>query len=341
MLTTWEFSSRSEAERLIHCARQIVVGFYKSNGFTVLPFIPNQDNSKIVSFPDLAYNTIPRFWDQVRKINVDSFPLVIETKLLDSVTALIESSHLPSPEYSKLAELWAKAESDIIAKIYEVLPSKKDIIKNIFIHPTSFGTSCSFNQIEDNGDVIIYLRQGGGIHTIVEAIITVLTRNDIYSKLSGLWSESEMITDFLVTESAIATVLQKYESVELYNPTIKNTRLKEIASLTQQSNDFYKKLGLPNFEAPFAIVDNSPRLFQKPLDVLSASESNLIRVLIENQNQVVDFDTIGTMLFKNEDDFSLFAISKTIQRLRDKLESMGISGSYIQTLRGKGYLLKN
>ena len=63
--------------------------------------------------------------------------------------------------------------------------------------------------------------------------------------------------------------------------------------------------------------------------------------LIRNSNTVTEIDDIGSVIFKSEDNFSLYAISKTIQRLRDKLEANGISGSYIQTLRGKGYLLKN
>lgn len=63
--------------------------------------------------------------------------------------------------------------------------------------------------------------------------------------------------------------------------------------------------------------------------------------LIKNSNNVVSFDQISDIIFVNEEKFSLFALAKFIQRLREKLEMNGISGSFIQTLRGKGYLLKN
>jgi DNA-binding response OmpR family regulator len=63
--------------------------------------------------------------------------------------------------------------------------------------------------------------------------------------------------------------------------------------------------------------------------------------LIENSNSFVSFDAIADNFSDSDENFSLYAISKTIQRLRNKLETNGISGSYIQTLRGQGYLLKN
>ncbi|MBI2464682.1 winged helix-turn-helix transcriptional regulator [Candidatus Shapirobacteria bacterium] len=341
MLTRWVYSIETESERLMHCARQIACGFYRSNGFTVLPYTPSQYLSQIVTFPNLSYNNIPRFWEQVRKINVDSFPLVIDPKLFNTITKLLGSIDIKKPQFDEVKELWTQCESEVISEIYKVLPQKNNIIKKITIHPTSFGTSCSFNQIEDTGEVIMYLREGSGVHTITEAIITVLTRLDISNKLSGLWAESEMITDFLVTQTSIAKVIEKYEAAEFFQPTIRGTRGKETAKIIQESNQYYQKLGLPSFDQPFSLVDDKPHLFNKPMLDLSQTELGLFRELIKNQNQVVDFDSLGSSISKDEDDFSLYAISKTVQRLRDKFEANGISGSYIQTLRGKGYLLKN
>ena len=341
MLTTWEYSAKSEAQRLVHCAHQIVVGFYKSNGFTVLPVNPNIDNAHIVTFPDLPYNSIPRFWEQVKKVDVNNLPLVIDSKTLNSVIGLINTSNLIQPDYSKTQKLWEQAESDTIAQIYKVLPGKTNQIKKIIIYPTSFGTSSSFNWISTTGEVVIFLREDQGIHAITESIITSLTRADVYEKLEGLWAESEIITDYLITETSIATVLQKYENISAYIPTLKGIRVKELVKLTQESDKFYQKLGIPSFDKPFSHTDTSPQLFGKPIENLTDTEKNLALALIQRSNQIVDFDSLGNAIFKNEDDFSLYAISKTVQRLRDKFELNGISGSYIQTLRGKGYMLKN
>lgn len=341
MKTVWEYSIKSEAERLIHCAHQIIVGFYKTNNFIVLPYNPGVKNTHIVTFPDISYTKIHRFWKSVKKVNVHTLPLRCDPKLVSDVSEVLKSFNLPELQFKKVKELWQKAEKDIIHEIYKVLPEKNNTIKRITIYPTLFGTSSSFNWIEKNGEIIMYLREDQGIHTLTESIVTALTRKDVYDKLGGLWEESEIITDYLITETSIAKVLQKYESNNKYTPTLKGVRIKEQAKLIQQSNEFYKKLSIPSFDKPFSYNGLVPEILGKPVENLTLAEKNLLLNLIKNSNSLTTIDTIGNAIFKTEDNFSLYAIAKTIQRLRDKLETNGISGSYIQTLRGKGYVLKN
>ncbi|MCU0287429.1 MAG: helix-turn-helix domain-containing protein, partial [Acidobacteria bacterium] len=69
-------------------------------------------------------------------------------------------------------------------------------------------------------------------------------------------------------------------------------------------------------------------------------EKSVFNLLLNNSHQIVTIDQIGETLFPDTpNDFSLYSVSKTIQRLRDKLEQNGISGSIIQTKRHGGYLL--
>lgn len=341
MRTLWEYSSRSEAERLLHSAHQISVGFYKTNNFIVLPYNPNINNANIVTFPYLPYQKIPRFWEQVKKVDVNTLPIKVDAKLVDATEKLLSTSNLPEPDFSKTQELWQTVENEVINEIYKVLPNKKNAINKITIFPTSFGTSSSFNWINKKGEIIIYLREGQGIHAICEAIITSLNRSDIYNKLEGLWQESEIITDYLVTETSIAKVLQKYEKAINYIPTLKGVRIKQQAKLLAESDEFYKKLGIPNFNKPFSLNGLIPEINKTPIENLNIKERLILKKLIEKANIVVTFDELADEVFNNENDFSLYAIAKTMQRLRDKLEANGISGSYIQTLRGKGYVLKN
>jgi len=332
MLTTWEYSVKTEAERLIHCAHQIVVGFYKTNNFLVLPHTPNNSDSQVVIFPDLNYQKISRFWEKVTKVNIDNLPMVIDLNIIEQVSNLILENNIKKPEFGKVKMLWEKVETEVIGEIYKVIPSKKDIIKKIVIYPTVFGTSSSFNVFKDNDEIIIYLREDQGIYAIVESIISSLICLDVVNNLDGVWQEIEMVTDYLVTQTSITKVLVKYEEIGGYLPTLKGVRGKEQVKLMQESDEFYKKLGISMNKRQFSVND---------FNNLTNTEKNLLNILIKNENQITDFDTIGGAIFKTEDDFSLYAISKTIQRLRDKFEVNGISGSYIQTLRGKGYMLKN
>lgn len=342
MVTKWEYSIETEAERLIHCAHQMAVEFYHVNNFIVLPYTPKQTYVNIVTFPDLAYNNIPRFWEKVKKVQVSDFPMKINKSLLESVKKQLSLQNMETPDCKNTKKLWKKAEKEILSNIYKIIPSKKNLITKIIIYPTSFGTSSSFNWFNPKkGEIIMYLRQDQGIYTITEAIITSLARDEIYKDLGGIWQESEIITDWILTKSSLTKVLQKYENIKYFVPTLKGTRIKQQAKLLAESEEFYKKLGLPTKSKIFNLNGLTPEIHKKPVENLSAKEKILLRLLVQKAGGVTTFDEIGENIFSSENDFSLYAISKTIERLRTKLEQNGISGSYIQTLRGQGYVLKN
>jgi len=342
MIAVWKYSLETEAQRLLHCAHQIVIGFYRVNNFIVLPYTPKAGNALIVTFPDLPYNTIPRFWDRVKKINIDDFPLQIKSNLLRQTTTLLKNANLPAPDLQKTKKLWEKAGDKILNEIYRIMPAKRDRIKKIVIHPTSFGTTCSFNLSKKGVDYVeMYLRQDQGISTIAEAILTSLIRPDIYEKLGGVWQESEIVADWLLTQSSLAGVIRKYEKKSNFVPTIKGTRIKQQARLISESDKFYKKLGLPAQTKVFNLNGLTPEIHKRPIENLNPKEKILLRELIQKENTILTFDEIADSLSQNEEQFSLWALAKLVERLRTKLEENGLSGSYIQTLRGQGYILKN
>ncbi len=339
-VTTWEYSLDTEAKRILHTAHQTYVGFYKNNGFIVLPKKVTTFNSNTVVLPELDFNSIPKFWKLVSKIDIYANPMVIDSNLLSKFNELLSRQKLQIPDYNRTKEIWEKAEKEIIEVIYDVLPDKKGKIKKITINPTKTGTVCSFDWTE-NGEYFVLLRDDQGIHKIVEALVTSLTREDVYEKLSGLWQESEIIADFLITQTKIAKVLEKYDGVDKYTATIKSLRVKDVGKLNTLSDEYYRKLRMPNYDTPFSLNGLTPEINKKPIQNLTHSEKQIMYLLIKKSNGIVSFDEIADTIFKNDDNFSLFALAKFIQRLREKLEKNGISGSFIQTLRGKGYLLKN
>lgn len=341
--TVWEYSLETEAKRLLHCAHQMTVGFYRVNNFKVLPFPIEKKNALAVSFPDLNYISIPRFWENVRKININNFPIQAKSDLVIQTIDLLKKANLPAPQFQNTEILWGKACKEILNTIYQIIPSKKGLVKEIIIYPTSFGTSSSFNVFkrESNDKIIIYLREDQGIATIAEAILTSLIRADIYEKLDGVWQESEIITDWLISESYLNKVLAKYERKSSFIPTIKGIRTKQQARLEQKSENFYRKLGLPAEKGIFSLNGLIPEIDKKPVSNFTETEKIALMLLVQKANKLVTFDDLADIFCKNKDGFSLWAISKGIQRLRDKLEVNGVSGSYIQTMRGQGYLLKN
>ncbi|MEK9201276.1 MAG: winged helix-turn-helix domain-containing protein [Patescibacteria group bacterium] len=332
MQTVWNYSTRHEAERLIHCAHQIATGFFKINGFIVLPY-PAIAEDNIVSIPTLPYLSIPRFWQRASRIDLSTLPIIAPKDLVDETEDLIKKANLPQPDFSQLKELWDKNQDTIIKTIYQVIPGKKDSISKIEIWPTAFGTGCSFNRHKKPGDsIILWLRADQNIGSIVEAILTSLTRQDVYDQLGGLWQESEIIVDWLLTFSPLAEIIKKIDPDWTKTLTIKSTRTKQSASLMQRSDKFLHSVG-----APAVGID---AIRQIPTSSFSSRERELLDLLIAKSPNFATMDEIGDILFRNnEDAYSLSAIAKAMQRLRDHLEQTGISGSYIQTKRGEGYLL--
>lgn len=342
MQTIWDYSLESEAKRLIHCAHQMAVGFYRVNNFLVLPYPKTKNNLFTVSFPDLTYTTIKRFWDKAKKTDVHRFPIKVHKKYLQEVTKLLEDSHsFTEPSYFHIKVAWAKAEKEVLCEIVNLLPNTKGKIKDIIIHPTKFGTTVSFNRSKDNLTTVeMYIREDANIYEITEALLTHLTRPTVYDKYDGLWAESEIIVDFLIGETNLAKVLKKY-SKALYLPTSKIIRAQQNAKLLAQSDMFYKKLGLPIHEKAFDIKNNKLFVTGHLAENLTERELTILKLLVTNSNKVTTFDEIYDALYKEDKEFSLWAIAKLMQRVRNKLEENGVSGSYIQTLRGQGYLLKN
>jgi len=333
MVTKWEYTRDHEILRILHGAKAIANGFYKLNGFIVLPYPQFHSHGRIVPFPDLPYLNIPRFWEKAAKIDIKNLPsdnFKIDPVLISQVGKLCEKVDFPTPDFSQTQKIWSKYETQIIKTIYSLIPSKKDSISKIHVWPTLFDTTTSFNICTTSPqDIYIWLRQDQGIAAIIEAILTSITRNDVYENLDGIWQESEFLVDWLITYSPLNTIIKQADPNWKSNLTIKNTRSKQDGSLTEKSALFMDKLGIPSINhTTISSINFSPR------------EKEIIDLLSSVSPHAVSNDQIGNILFRqNPDDYSLFAISKTIQRLRDKLEQNGISGSFIQTKRGEGYLL--
>lgn len=348
--TAWEWSLQIEAKRLIHTAHSIADGFFRVNNFFVEPWKPEGHFSKMtVPFPDLPYHKIPRFWERVKRVDIKNFPLEFDKQLINGVVGLLKGPAFPrkagpveEPMMDNVKKTWTKAGGKIVTEIYRIIPDKNGMISRIIIHPTRFGTTCSFSVADSfPAAVEMYLRIDQDIYAITEAILSAITRGEVFRELEGMWSESELLVDWLLVKSSLSPLLKKYQPTSSFIPTVKYTRMKQNALLMKLSEEFYRKLGVPMVDTVFAFENGAPTIQGKPIENLSQRERKILRLLISRGNSVVLADEMADLIFSSDEDFSLQAIAKTIQRLRDKLEQNGVSGSFIQTLRGQGYVLKN
>lgn len=303
MLTRWIWTPETEATKILHHAQQIVCGFMLKTGLSVL------------DFPDLDWRSIPHFWKRVSKISDRGFPIP-DQDLVDKTLRLLTDANLISrPDTTEIERLWAKNEANVIKAIHKLIPNAK--IKDIIIYPTNFGrfTMFSLDRIE------FYFPKNLGLYEIVWTIVTCLTRQDIYQNFEANWSESQLLTDWILARTPLA----KFDSAA--PSALKETRLKQNGRLKIQNKEYLKRLNVP---ATSNMVDLTH------LD-LNFREKQIMEKLITARGQMVPFDTLAEIVCPTEDSYSLYAISKAIQRLRSKLPNENL----IQTVRGQGYLLQS
>lgn len=267
MKATWDYSLKTEALRLIHTAHQIVVGFYRINNFIVLPYDSANCDAGIVTFPDLPYNQIHGFWEKVKTVNVKTLPISAGADLVENIKTFIDDQHLTKPHYEETRRMWDEAQDEIISEIRRVIPSANKI-KSLTVFPTAFGTNTSFNWIDNDGQILLYLRHDSDIYALTEAILASLTRKDVYEQLDGVWAESELLVDWLVKLSSISKVLAKHQKVSNYIPTLKTIRVKNRAQMIADSKNFYQKLGVP-FNIPKIEIDSLVNLTPREKDMLA------------------------------------------------------------------------
>ncbi len=333
MKTAWEWSLELEAKRLAHIARNISTGFYDLNGFVVLPPKYLKQNSEIVVFPDIDIKSISNFWNRVKKVDTKDWTKFEDKDLLEKIVDLLIVNRISEPNVSKLKRIWERAEKAVIKEIERVLNLTAPI-SSVSIYPSNFGPGGSFNVHNKSPYKIeLFIRFDKSIHTIAEGIISSLIQNDLLNTLGANFVEKEIMIDWLVNNSSINKVIDIYESKDKFVPTSKIISKKQRSELHIASKDFLRKLRVTDFS-------NLNKYDLKHLDNLNWQEKRIIQLFIDNKGKIVDFDAIGQVIFKDENEYSPWAIAKFMQRLREKLEKNGISGSYIQTIRKKGYTLR-
>ncbi|MCA9382928.1 helix-turn-helix domain-containing protein [Candidatus Dojkabacteria bacterium] len=344
-ITSWKYSLRTEAVRLIHTALYTYSGFYKRNNFIVVPYSVQDNHGSLVRMPHIKFQNIPRFWKRLESIDLEEFYKLPNSKLIDSVEQELIELELEIPKYSKLMEDWSKVESKFFETLYEILPNKHNIVTEVNIYPTVFGTPASFNVIpngsQSNNVINMFIRDDQDIYKIAEAIVTAVTRRDVELKYEGLWRDSEIIVDWVVGETKIDNVLKEVVKVRKSKPTIANLTDKQMGNFLRISREFMGELGITFKEGQFQIEEGEVLYLNKKINNLSSQEKSVMRALVENSNRTVRLSEISEIMGYMPESYSLYAITKLIQRLRDKLDKSGISSGAIKTVRGEGYILNN
>lgn len=343
MKTTWHWSIESEANRILQTAKNISNGFYHTHNFPLLPWSPTlKYHSSAAYLPKLDYSSLPRFWHYTKNYNIFKLPVADPHHFLPALTTKLAPLALPDPTDLNLVTLWDNHQDHILELIYSLLPKTKNQLSSITIYPTHFGTKNSFSvPTHFPAKIIIYLRQDQGLHAIVESLLSALTRYDTNHHFSAVWTEAEFLIDYLIERTPLNTYISKISPSSIMTGTIPSKRSQIKKNLLFESHKFLSTIGAPTFNHPFKTFDNQVTYNNIPLSYLTPREKDLLSLLIKSSPDLVSYDQIADLIFTDNQDFSLYTISKIVERLRKKLDRHGVSSSYLTTARNQGYYLKN
>lgn len=337
--TTFKWTSETEVDRILNTAATTARGFFHRAGFLVLPrLIPK--HTGMVALPPLPYNTIPNFWDEMKKINEEEIsPLIPKVSKDFSETLSNICGNYCVNNKKKLQTFqnnWQKTEKSFWKFIYDFFPENSSILSSIEIRITHWGTIASWSHIETgkrDQSITLYIREDGNAGNIAEVILSALVMLD-EEELAIPWEGREAISDYLLKKSVLAKLFPEYL------PTLIDIHCNN-EELQKESADFLQSIGI-RFTKPFKKDRYGLYLFDQRIDHhLSTSHEKILSLLIAHENETVDYDRLGETLWNDEDQFSLWAINKQMQRLAKKIYQLGGHSYMIEPVRGRGYVLNN
>lgn len=331
--TVWEYSAESEAKRVVFVAEMIQSYFYQKKGFLVLPEIATKSVNTIF-FPNLPIVHHQIFWERVRETATN------EGKLPLDIAGQLKNEIVKATPPTLIRGQWEKCAPQFWRELNQFLPEIASKITRLTIRQTAYGSRASSVRKDKAlpGEVTIYLRFDAQISHIPAAIF-IATLDNVSEKglLKGFtWEERQSIGDFLMRHTSLAKIFPHHES------TILSVRKDINESLRQKAKNYVTELGFPPKQL-FEVNENNQVVLNKKCITLRPNEQHVFSLLIEKRNQIVTTEEIAARLWSTdtENRFSLYAISKVVERLRKQVQAVGIFPGIIETRRGQGFVLND
>ncbi len=338
--TRWSYSLETEIRRIYITFVKIYRSYFRLRDIPVVYFPATEQKKNTVIIPriNLTYmNKMRLFFEHKTE------PYRFETpsqEMQEKLKIMYEPFHdSVFPDVSIVKE-WNNHGTLILETIDSIIPQKLNKIKTIVIFLTYFGTRASFELCKPNDKTItIYLRADAQMYDLVFSILSSLLRHDLMKQHHNTWEEAQLLADWFISDTKLATVFKDI-GCDNYKTLLSNIRAGYGKEITQESKKIYEALEVDRIETGFFLLNGDILYKGKKISDLSFGEHRILTALIENREGVLTYEVIGDLILQKEEKFSLYSISKRVQRLRDKLDEMGIGKHHIQTVRGVGFRMK-
>lgn len=328
-------SPRSEAERIIFTLVAILHGFYEKQGFVVLPRqIGEVSPEVLVVLPQLDYAKIPELWEELGS-KKSELPTTVGKQWIEQIMNLIPENMPQSALALELANQWEKVEKKFFVELEQYFPKIGDLFGEIEVRVTQYGTIASGSWItgEKKQKMIYYLRMDRGIEDLAAMIVNLIFE---YQKgeLGITWSKREALMDFVMTRPNMKKLFPRYRPVM--------SQLARVScSVRKQSENYLRELGIPRITHEFELVGGKVQIKGKIVGPeLTKLDKAVMKLLIEHRGELVLYDELADSVWGVGEFKTFWAINKLLERMRIKLEKIGIDGDRLKSIRGQGYLLK-
>jgi hypothetical protein len=321
-----------QANYICFLASQIQAGIYQKHGFLVLP--NETSHPKTVYFPDFPYSS--KFWKLIQKSSHKSVARFFPKEARDEILQIIPSTPVVAPSTS-----WSRKQILLLKTLKELGLFQKELkmISSIAVLLTPYGTIGSFHHIiRKSGKIDIFITQrlNNPIEYLIKTIILalLLIQNPRYAYEQ--WQEKQNIADFLLSSTKLVNIFPPCRLAPVVPEKLP-------AKYLLDSQKYLRKLSFDN-KKKLKIVNDRIYYGDKNIDrILSPQEKKVLIALIIKGNKIIIHDELAKVLWKGKADekFSLWAITKLIQKIRTKLKSSGINTNVIYTVYSRGYGVLN
>lgn len=334
MKLTWSADPEYQYLYYMRVARQIHLGFYQNIRAVVLPY----PHKLAYCFPELELFRDREFISELEQYTSEKDWRDIKRPIVEKVKDRFPAELLVKKQDFELDKLNFEKIAGKFEEYIDFLFTKIDQPEEIIIIPTKFGTNGSFLQSADKKTFFVTYRLDFGWATVIQGILGryVTSSMVIDQNNAELWGKRQAIIDFLVTNSKISELFEGHEitrTLDFIN-TYKG-------GIYEESAEYFKKLGYP-IKSCFFYERDTILYANEPVLYLEAKEIEIFKLLIDNRDRIVDFDTIAKKYWGEQewlDKFSFTSISKVIENIRKKLALNNIPNKFIITVRKKGYML--
>jgi len=334
------YSVETEASRLyLTTIKHILNGFFTKNNWYVIQMgINYKIMDPVVILPKLNYRPIiKKYWvNGFLEKQYENDEKIITKYLVSELIRTQTFTEISTKELNKLQKTYENILKKVLQKTYQVLDYIKPGYVDINIYPSYLSTCGSFsvcNPSDEKKVINLMPRLDVFKESIVELFASSITRAVLDKNPNISWRETESVSDFLTKYVyGYKNYRGTLDIVTEYNP-----------QLMHQSLSYLMELGFPTGQFIEYNQDNHQLAVggNDLSQILSPYEIRLVEALVKCKSKTLSYDAIAEELYNSHADvkFSLWGITKTVQRVRDKLEKYGIPRGVIRNIKGEGFEL--